>query len=117
MSIEAIELLSAKDRRAYADKLALELLRPVPAWEWPRQTRSIGTPAEPEATQTRRPRPRPSLSRIAVIERATGEPVTVVAGPQSAPIRPLPRPKPSGMAFVRRAFDAVAAVDRAGEAL
>lgn len=35
MSLEAIELLSEKDRQLYADRLAVELMRPVePQREW-----------------------------------------------------------------------------------
>lgn len=34
MSLEAIALLSEADRQAYADRLAAELMRPVPIYVW-----------------------------------------------------------------------------------
>lgn len=112
MSIEAIELMSERDRQAYADRLALELMRPVVPYrdrtEFKRPSLVPAYPppmVRPAAPVRSRPvrAPRPT-SRAATVRKSEIRPRAVIA-----PFRPVSKPQNAPTPFARRQFDPEAA--------
>ena len=112
MSIEAIELMNEADRQAYADRLALELMRPVPPHRNRTDSkRSSLVPAFPPPMVRS---PTPERSKPVRRPRATSRAATTRAsevGPRVtvAPFRPLARQRNMPTPFAAAPFDAEAA--------
>lgn len=136
MSLEIIELLSEDDRQAYADRLARELLKPVVPWN-PKTRRLVEPhrlpeppPREAPVPSLKAPKPAPRLTRpVAPRKRRSSrgvqthvldDPAVRIQGAVrivAPPIAPMQRKHNSDMPFTRHAFNADAAIERAGEAL
>lgn len=99
MSLESVALLSEKDRQAYADRLARELMRPVPPWRPPGRGDStrgaaIKTPkgamkGSSPRRQVRSPRPKPAAPTP--VEQGSQRPVRTPPGAQDRAVK-----KPAG---------------------
>lgn len=136
MSLEIIELLSEDDRQAYADRLAQELLKPVVPWypktrhfpephrlpePPPREAPALSPKAPKSAPRLTRPvAPRKRRSSRRVQTPVLDDPAVQIQGTErivAPPIAPIRRKHNSDMPFTRHAFNADAAIERAGEAL
>lgn len=129
MNTDAIALLAESDRQALADRLALELMRPIPEWMPVDQSILLPVnrfqlpPAPPPEQEERPTRPvGPSSSRLSrSLRRKPEKPTAAIEGAPDG-IRATPfvtgrAPRNSPTPFERGAFDAQSTIERAAEAL
>lgn len=129
MNFDAIGLLAEHDRQALADRLALELMRPVPEWSpvdqcilLPRNRFELppAPPVEDGPSPTRPVGPRGTRFSKSIRKTRNNASVDLSSTPEAVRVAPFTVPRQArndSMRFERGAFDAESAVQRALEGL